>query len=319
MGLRIIDSALSTPKKIVTNDDLAEKMDTSDEWISKRTGIKQRYQVVDETNSSMATDVAEKLLASTKIDAKELDLIIVATMSPDYLSPSTAATVQGNIGAINAMSFDISAACSGFVYGMSIVNSLLKAGNAKKALLIGSEALTRLLDWDDRSTAVLFGDSAAGVLVENDTSNTSYVINEKMDTYGELGQYLTAGNHSALSNPEQSYFFQMNGRKVYEFATKRVPESITTVLNEANIDPKDVKYFLLHQANARIVKSVAKKLDLPIEKFPINIDRYGNTAAASEPVLLAEMMAAGKLNRGDIVVFSGFGGGLTVGTNVIKY
>lgn len=319
MGLKIIDSALSTPQKIVTNDDLSQILDTSDEWISKRTGIKQRYQVVEETTASMATDVAKKLLDKSKVAASEISLIIVATMSPDFMTPSVAATVQGNINATNAMAFDVNAACSGFVYGMSVVNGMLKTGNFEKVLLIGSESLTRLVDWTDRGTAVLFGDSAAGVLIENDATDQSYLINEKLDTIGEMGKYLTAGNVAALNDKEQSFFFQMNGRKVYEFATKRVPESIMTVLNEAQIDPDDVKYFILHQANERIIKSVAKKLDLPMEKFPVNISRFGNTAAASEPVLLAEMMADGKINHGDIIVFSGFGGGLTVGTNVIKY
>ncbi|KRN95233.1 beta-ketoacyl-ACP synthase III [Pediococcus stilesii] len=319
MGLKIIDSALSTPQKIVTNDDLSQILDTSDEWISKRTGIKQRYQVVEETTASMATDVAKKLLDKSKVAASEISLIIVATMSPDFMTPSVAATVQGNINATNAMAFDVNAACSGFVYGMSVVNGMLKTGNFEKVLLIGSESLTRLVDWTDRGTAVLFGDSAAGVLIENDATDQSYLINEKLDTIGEMGKYLTAGNVAALNDKEQSFFFQMNGRKVYEFATKRVPESIMTVLDEAQIDPDDVKYFILHQANERIIKSVAKKLDLPMEKFPVNISRFGNTAAASEPVLLAEMMADGKINHGDIIVFSGFGGGLTVGTNVIKY
>lgn len=319
MGLKIIDSALSTPQKIVTNDDLSQILDTSDEWISKRTGIKQRYQVVEETTASMATDVAKKLLDKSKVAASEISLIIVATMSPDFMTPSVAATVQGNINAANAMAFDVNAACSGFVYGMSVVNGMLKTGNFEKVLLIGSESLTRLVDWTDRGTAVLFGDSAAGVLIENDATDQSYLINEKLDTIGEMGKYLTAGNVAALNDKEQSFFFQMNGRKVYEFATKRVPESIMTVLDEAQIDPDDVKYFILHQANERIIKSVAKKLDLPMEKFPVNISRFGNTAAASEPVLLAEMMADGKINHGDIIVFSGFGGGLTVGTNVIKY
>lgn len=319
MGLKIIDSALSTPQKIVTNDDLSQILDTSDEWISKRTGIKQRYQVVEETTASMATDVAKKLLDKSKVAASEISLIIVATMSPDFMTPSVAATVQGNINAANAMAFDVNAACSGFVYGMSVVNGMLKTGNFEKVLLIGSESLTRLVDWTDRGTAVLFGDSAAGVLIENDATDQSYLINEKLDTIGEMGKYLTAGNVAALNDKEQSFFFQMNGRKVYEFATKRVPKSIMTVLDEAQIDPDDVKYFILHQANERIIKSVAKKLDLPMEKFPVNISRFGNTAAASEPVLLAEMMADGKINHGDIIVFSGFGGGLTVGTNVIKY
>lgn len=319
MGLKIIDSAKYSPERIITNDELAQKLDTSDEWISKRTGIKQRHRIDEETNAVMATRVAEDLLAKTNTASEEVDLIVVATMSPDYQTPSVAAQVQGALKASRAMAFDISAACSGFVYGMSVVNQMLQSPNYHKALLIGSEALSRLLDWQDRSTAVLFGDSAAGVLVENDPASSASLIAERLTTYGDLGEYLTAGNVAALTDSTQSYFFQMNGRKVYEFATNRVPESIRAVLQAAEIDARDVKYFLLHQANARIIKSVAKRLELPIEKFPINIADYGNTAAASEPLLLAELMQEHKIQRGDIIVFSGFGGGLTIGTNVIKF
>ncbi|MFG1199455.1 ketoacyl-ACP synthase III [Pediococcus acidilactici] len=319
MGLKIIDSAKYSPERIITNDELAQTLDTSDEWISKRTGIKQRHRIDEETNAVMATRVAEDLLAKTDTAPEEVDLIVVATMSPDYQTPSVAAQVQGALKASRAMAFDISAACSGFVYGMSVVNQMLQSPNYHKALLIGSEALSRLLDWQDRSTAVLFGDSAAGVLVENDPASSASLIAERLTTYGDLGEYLTAGNVAALTDSTQSYFFQMNGRKVYEFATNRVPESIREVLQAAEIDARDVKYFLLHQANARIIKSVAKRLELPIEKFPINIADYGNTAAASEPLLLAELMQEHKIQRGDIIVFSGFGGGLTIGTNVIKF
>ncbi|MDV2910884.1 beta-ketoacyl-ACP synthase III [Pediococcus acidilactici] len=319
MGLKIIDSAKYSPERIITNDELAQTLDTSDEWISKRTGIKQRHRIDEETNAVMATRVAEDLLAKTDTAPEEVDLIVVATMSPDYQTPSVAAQVQGALKASRAMAFDISAACSGFVYGMSVVNQMLQSPNYHKALLIGSEALSRLLDWQDRSTAVLFGDSAAGVLVENDPASSASLIAERLTTYGDLGEYLTAGNVAALTDSTQSYFFQMNGRKVYEFATNRVPESIQAVLQVAEIDARDVKYFLLHQANARIIKSVAKRLELPIEKFPINIADYGNTAAASEPLLLAELMQEHKIQRGDIIVFSGFGGGLTIGTNVIKF
>ena len=318
MGLKIIDSAKYSPERIITNDELAQTLDTSDEWISKRTGIKRRHRIGEETNATMATRVAEALLTKTNTLPEEVDLIVVATMSPDYQTPSVAALVQGALKASRAMAFDISAACSGFVYGMSVVNQMLQSPNYHKALLIGSEALSRLLDWQDRSTAVLFGDSAAGVLVENDPASSASLIAERLTTYGDLGEHLTAGNVAALTDSTQTYFFQMNGRKVYEFATNRVPESIKAVLQAAEIDAKDVKYFLLHQANARI-KSVAKRLDLPLEKFPINIADYGNTAAASEPLLLAELMQEHKIQRGDIIVFSGFGGGLTIGTNVIKF
>ena len=319
MGLKIIDSAKYSPERIITNDELAQTLDTSDEWISKRTGIKRRHRIGEETNATMATRVAEALLTKTNTLPEEVDLIVVATMSPDYQTPSVAALVQGALKASRAMAFDISAACSGFVYGMSVVNQMLQSPNYHKALLIGSEALSRLLDWQDRSTAVLFGDSAAGVLVENDPASSASLIAERLTTYGDLGEHLTAGNVAALTDSTQTYFFQMNGRKVYEFATNRVPESIKAVLQAAEIDAKDVKYFLLHQANARIIKSVAKRLDLPLERFPINIADYGNTAAASEPLLLAELMQEHKIQRGDIIVFSGFGGGLTIGTNVIKF
>lgn len=319
MGLKIIDSAKYSPERIITNDELAQTLDTSDEWISKRTGIKRRHRIGEETNATMATRVAEALLTKTNTLPEEVDLIVVATMSPDYQTPSVAALVQGALKASRAMAFDISAACSGFVYGMSVVNQMLQSPNYHKALLIGSEALSRLLDWQDRSTAVLFGDSAAGVLVENDPASSASLIAERLTTYGDLGEHLTAGNVAALTDSTQTYFFQMNGRKVYEFATNRVPESIKAVLQAAEIDAKGVKYFLLHQANARIIKSVAKRLDLPLEKFPINIADYGNTAAASEPLLLAELMQEHKIQRGDIIVFSGFGGGLTIGTNVIKF
>lgn len=319
MGLKIIDSAKYSPERVITNDELAQTLDTSDEWISKRTGIKRRHRIGEETNAAMATKVAETLLTKTNTAPEEVDLIVVATMSPDYQTPSVAALVQGALKASRAMAFDISAACSGFVYGMSVVNQMLQSPNYHKALLIGSEALSRLLDWQDRSTAVLFGDSAAGVLVENDPADPAGLLAERLTTYGDLGEHLTAGNVAALTDSTQSYFFQMNGRKVYEFATNRVPESIKAVLQAAEIDARDVKYFLLHQANARIIKSVAKRLELPLEKFPINIADYGNTAAASEPLLLAELMQEHKIQRGDIIVFSGFGGGLTIGTNVIKF
>ncbi|KAF0426687.1 beta-ketoacyl-ACP synthase III [Pediococcus acidilactici] len=319
MGLKIIDSAKYSPERVITNDELAQTLDTSDEWISKRTGIKRRHRIGEETNAAMATKVAEALLTKTNTAPEEVDLIVVATMSPDYQTPSVAALVQGALKASRAMAFDISAACSGFVYGMSVVNQMLQSPNYHKALLIGSEALSRLLDWEDRSTAVLFGDSAAGVLVENDPADPAGLLAERLTTYGDLGEHLTAGNVAALTDSTQSYFFQMNGRKVYEFATNRVPESIQAVLQAAEIDAKDVKYFLLHQANARIIKSVAKRLELPLEKFPINIADYGNTAAASEPLLLAELMQEHKIQRGDIIVFSGFGGGLTIGTSIIKF
>ncbi|MCF6514656.1 beta-ketoacyl-ACP synthase III [Lactobacillus sp. S2-2] len=318
----ILASANSIPQKKVSNNDLAKIMDTSDEWISRRTGIKNRYIAIEETNTSMATDVANKLLKQAKINANEIDYIIVATMSPDYLTPSVSATVQGNLKATNAIAFDINAACSGFAYGVDLLNSLLSKKENSKGIVIGSEKLSKLIDWNDRSTAVLFGDGAAGVLAEN--SQGGEVLASDLNTFGEMGSSLTAGhmngnNPFGKSDDQSNQFFQMDGHAVYNFATKNVPLSINRALEKANLELKDIKYFILHQANARIVDKVAKKLDLPADKLPINIDSYGNTAAASEPLLLSELINEGRINRGDYLVLTGFGGGLTVGTVVVRY
>lgn len=318
----ILASANSVPQKKVSNNDLVKIMDTSDEWITRRTGIKNRHIAIEETNVSMATDVAKQLLNKAKVKATEIDYIIVATMSPDYLTPSVSATVQGNLAATNAIAFDINAACSGFAYGVDLLSSLLAKKENSKGIVIGSEKLSKLLDWNDRSTAVLFGDGAAGVLAEN--SEGGEVLASDLNTYGDMGDSLTAG-HLQEDNPfgqienQSKQYFQMDGHAVYNFATKNVPLSINRALKKADLELKDIKYFVLHQANARIVDKVARKLDLSADKLPINIDQYGNTAAASEPLLLSELINEGKINRGDYIVLTGFGGGLTVGTVIVRY
>ncbi|AEV94433.1 beta-ketoacyl-ACP synthase III [Pediococcus claussenii] len=324
MGLRIVQAAKSLPERIVTNQDLEKYLDTSDEWITKRTGIKERRMVTDETTSSLSTEVAKQLIEKTGIDVSNIDLIIVATMSPDLLTPSTAAVVQGAIGATNAAAFDINVACSGFVYGLSVVNNFMQAGNVKNAILIGAETLSKLTDQNDRSTAVLFGDGAAGVLIQNDSQ--SELIANELETFGDLGMNLTAGKLgvkpiaiSDKTSTEPGFYFEMNGRRVYDFATKNVTKSITKVLDAAQIEADEIDYFLLHQANQRIVSSIAKRLDLDMDRFPININKYGNTAAASEPLLLADLLEQKKIQRGNKLVLSGFGGGLTIGTTILKF
>ncbi|WP_413628192.1 beta-ketoacyl-ACP synthase III [Fructilactobacillus vespulae] len=321
MSFKIKAVAKSIPKKVVTNDDLTKLMDTSDEWIQKRTGIKQRHVVTDERNTTLAIDVAEKLIAQSRVTISKINYIIVATMSPEYQMPSTAAMVQGAVGAINAIAFDISAACSGFVYGVSVLNSLLAKQPGGVGIIIGSEQLSRLIDWSDRSTAVLFGDGAAGILVENDGSDAR-VLSEDLKTQGADGQCLTAGKYPSqtpFSKTDGDPFFKMDGHAVYNFATKQVPISIKKAVQEAGLELDQIDCFVMHQANQRIVTRVAKKLDLDLAKFPINIDKYGNTAAASEPILLAELEQTGKIKRGDYLALTGFGGGLTVGTVIIKY
>ncbi|WP_333603754.1 beta-ketoacyl-ACP synthase III [Lactobacillus acetotolerans] len=325
-NVSILQTASSIPKKVVTNDDLAKMMDTSDEWISKRTGIKQRHVVTEQSTSDLCVDVSQKLLRQANLPAKRIDLIIVATMSPDYLTPSVSAMVQGKIGADNAAAFDINSACSGFAYGLKIAKQMLTSDKSKYALLIGGETLSKLVNWQDRSTAVLFGDGAAGVLLTNAYSNSAGILADDLQTKGRLGHYLTAGYlankspfYQAAPTDSANKYFLMNGRQVYKFATENVPGSIRTALRKADLQTSDVDYFVLHQANSRIVERIARDLGVSIAKFPINIQEYGNTAAASEPILLDELVKKKIIRRGNIIVLSGFGGGLTIGTVVLKF
>lgn len=325
-NVSILQTASSIPKKVVTNDDLAKMVDTSDEWISKRTGIKQRHVVTEQSTSDLCVDVSQKLLRQANLPAKRIDLIIVATMSPDYLTPSVSAMVQDKIGADNAAAFDINSACSGFAYGLKIAKQMLTADKSKYALLIGGETLSKLVNWQDRSTAVLFGDGAAGVLLTNAYSNSAGILADDLQTKGRLGHYLTAGYlankspfYQAAPTDSANKYFLMNGRQVYKFATENVPGSIRTALRKADLQTSDVDYFVLHQANSRIVERIARDLGVSIAKFPINIQEYGNTAAASEPILLDELVKKKIIRRGNIIVLSGFGGGLTIGTVVLKF
>ena len=244
-------------------------------------------------------------------------------MSPDAYTPSTAAIVQGRLQAKNAVAFDVSAACSGFVYGLAVASQMMSTGMVKKAMVIGSEVLSKLIDWHDRTTAVLFGDGAGGVLLEKVPVKAPTLLGLQLKTFGELNNELSAGMTSSGNTFPKPLTeltpFKMNGRAVYRFATHEVPESIlqASAQNKLTLDQIDV--FLLHQANARIIKQVAKRLKQPLEKFPINIAEYGNTSAASEPILLDECVEKGMIKRGDILALSGFGGGLTTGTIILRY
>ncbi len=317
---RITATASYVPKLVVTNDDLAQIMDTSDEWIVSRTGIKERRIATDQNTSDLCTEVAKQLLANTGTTAEELDFILVATMSPDYLSPSTACIVQGNIGATEAFAFDLSAACSGFVYALSMADKLIRTGS-KKGLVIGGEVLSKVVDWQDRSTAVLFGDGAAGVLVEKD-GKAPLIQKEQLASDGTRGQALTSGfrnNQSpfAAELVPESEELTMDGRGIFDFVTRDVVRSIGELLAD---DLADVDYFLFHQANSRILDKVARKLKVPRELFLQNMDRYGNTSGATIPLLLDEAVANKTLSlgSGQKVVLSGFGGGLTWGTLLVN-
>lgn len=307
--------------QLVTNNQLSKIMDTSDEWIRKRTGIETRHLSNDKNTSELALEVGKNLLNQVSWAASDLDLIIIATMSPDYLTPSVSAQIQGKLGAQNAVAFDLSAACSGFSYALSVGRSMLLANNWHKALVIGAEVLSKLLDWHDRSTAVLFGDGAGGVILE--TTAEKHFIGQDLRTFGELSDQLTAGHiksNGALKDNSFTYTpFKMNGREVYRFATHEVPQSIQAACKLAGIELDQIDHFLLHQANSRIIEHVAKRLKQPLKKFPININEYGNTAAASEAILLAECVEKGIIKKGDTFALSGFGGGLTCATIIFKF
>lgn len=313
-----------TPETTVTNDELSKIVETSDEWIASRTGISKRCISKDADTSLLATNVAKSLLKKANINAEDIGIIIIATITPDYLTPSTACIVQGNIGAKNAIAFDINAACSGFVYALSVADKFLKSGIYKNALVIGAEVISKIVDWTDRSTCVLFGDGAGGVLLQSSEKENS-IISEDLKADGRCWQDITGGKIN-LKNPfiikqdenNQHLFLQMNGRNVFNFATKTVPVNIKEVLAKANSSLDEIKYIIPHQANLRIVEVVAKKLGVPIEKFYLNLKNFGNTSSASIPIALAEMIEQNLLKKGDKVILTGFGGGLTWGSMLIN-
>ena len=319
----IKQTAHYTPVKEVTNNDLTAYMDTSDEWIKTRTGIEKRHIATNENTSDLAIKVAETLITRANVKAEQLSFIIVATMSPDYTTPSVAAQVQGALLAKNAFAFDISAACSGFTYALSVANRMLIEEN-QYGIVIGAEVLSKLVNWDDRSTAVLFGDGAGGILIEGQLDTTQQVLAEDLVTIGENGTSLTAGYRATQNlfidkNDKQTSYLEMIGRDIYAFATREVPKSIKRALNKAGLTLNDIDKFIVHQANGRIIERLAKEFKLPATLFPTNVANYGNTSAASIPILLDELVQRGEIKPGDTIVMVGFGGGLTVGTMIINY
>lgn len=314
--------ACYAPDSIVTNDDLSQIVDTSDEWIYSRTGIKQRHISTGEDTSQLCIETAKKLLEKSGTLPEEIDLIIVGTITPDYATPSTACLVQGAIGAGNAFAFDISAACSGFVYALSIADKFIKSGSYKKAIVLGAETLSKIVDWKDRSTCVLFGDGAGGVILEG--VEKGGILAEDMHSKGEDGLKMTGNERkpeNMLCTPESENnpYLVMDGRAIFNFATRVVPQSVKEIIEKSGITIDDVKYIIPHQANSRIIDIVARKLGVPIEKFYVNIDEYANTSAASIPIALGEMEQKGLVEKGDKIIVTGFGAGLTWGSMLIEW
>lgn len=320
MTARIVGTGSYVPEKIVTNEDLAGIVDTSDEWIRTRSGIRSRYLATDMGTSEIAVQAALRALEMANVDVLELDCIIVATSTPEKHFPSCACEVQGAIGAKNAAAFDIGAACSGFVFAMSTMDAFMKSGMYQTGLVIGADVLSKVIDWKDRGTCVLFGDGAGAAVVRAEEIG---VIGSVMGADGSRGDVLSClsrstGNFLTGTEPQMGYM-SMNGQEVFKFAVKKVPECICQVLQENHINIKDVKYFMLHQANVRILEAAAKRLGQPLDKFPIDIEKYGNTSGASIAILLDEWNRKGMLIRGDKLVLAGFGAGLTWGALLLEW
>ena len=320
MPARIIGTGSCLPRRTVSNKELEKWVDTTDEWIRERTGIEERHIAVEETTTSMAVEAARAAMENAGITAEEIDLIIVGTVSADMCFPSTACQVQSEIGAENATAFDINAACAGFLFGLSIAEAYMQAGMAETALVIGGETLSKMMDWQDRSTCVLFGDGAGAAIVKKEERGLLGLV---QGSDGKSGEALTCRNRPVnnplVKNDPALDHTQMDGRGVYRFAVKTVPHAIESAMEKAKISPDEIKYFLLHQANLRIIQSVAKKIGQPMEKFPTNLQKCGNISAGSVPVLLDMANRSGMLERGDKIVLAGFGAGLTWGAAVLVW
>ena len=314
------------PAKLLTNDELAEMMDTTDEWITTRTGIKVRHITEDdETTAFLATEAAKKALAEAKLDGRELELIIVATITPEMVFPSTASFVQRALKAQKAWVFDLSAACSGFVYSLSIVQQFIESGRLNNALVIGAETLTKITDWTDRASCILFGDGAGAVVLKRGEDGRKGILYSTMHSDGDRWEALNCqafGSRYPVSRPlddPKKIYMQIKGREVYQQAIRRIVETVNESLQVCELSIDDIKMLVSHQMNARIIESAAKRLKLPDEKVFININEYGNTSAASVPIAFDDCVRKGRIKRGDIIILVAFGAGLTWGANVVEF
>ncbi len=313
------------PEAVLTNADFEKMVDTSDEWIVTRTGIRERHIAkAEEASSDLAINAARKAMADARIDAKDIDLIVVGTATSDYPFPSTATVVQNKIGAKSAAAFDVAGACSGFIYSVTIAQSMIVAGKARRALVIGVETLSRITDYTDRATCVLFGDGAGAVIMEGCEPGEgilgTYIKSD--GTYADLLYQPVGGSRTPLTeerirNREQ--FIKMKGDGLFKYAVKAMDDAGETVLRNANVKISDVDFVIPHQANLRIIEGVRSRLGVPPEKTIVNIDRVGNTSTASIPIAFCEARDKGIIKRGDRILMVAFGGGLTWGAVLLKY
>jgi 3-oxoacyl-[acyl-carrier-protein] synthase-3 len=321
----ILGTGSEVPSKIITNHDLEKMVDTSDEWITVRTGIKERRVLEDgKGNADMAYEAAKRALDDAQVDAKDLDTIIMGTVSADYPFPSSACVLEDKLGARNAFSFDVGAACSGFINALAVGDLFIRSGKVDKALIVGSDALSRMLNWKDRGTCILFGDGA-GAVVLGASENGSGVLSTKLRTDGSYAKmlYVPAGGSLKPPSPEtvrnNEHTIAMNGKEVFKIAVRSMEEISRQALDEAGVTIDQVSLVIPHQANKRIIVALAERLGVPMEKVMVNLEKYGNTSAASIPVALDEAKRAGRIRPGDIVLLNAFGAGFAWGAAVVKF
>ncbi len=313
------------PAQVLTNADLEKMVDTSDEWIRTRTGIRERrVAAAHETTASMAAVAARRAIAVAGIDPDEIDLILVATLTPDYWMPSTAALVKEAVGNSRAAAMDVAAACSGFVYAFSVAQAYIASGMARHVLVVGAELLTRFLDYSDRNTCILFGDGAGAIVMSaSDEPGGALGIELTTEPSGAYMIWLPAGGSKAPASPRTvargEHFIRMEGRETYRFATRTLATTALAAIERAGLKPADISLIIPHQANIRIIEAVARGLGLPMERMFVNVDRYGNTSAASVPIALAEAVDTGRIQVGDRIVLVAFGAGFTSGAAAIEW
>ncbi len=314
------------PAEVLTNDDLTRMVDTSDEWIVTRTGIRERRIAADgEATSDMAVAASREAIAAAGLTPEDIDLLIVATITPDMLFPSTACLLQAKLNLRRIPAFDVEAACSGFLYVLDIGQAMLRTGNFKHALIVGAEKLSSIIDWTDRSTCVLFGDGAGAVVLSRSDKENVGVIASLLGSDGHNGEILHMPGGGAVcpataeSVSDRQHFLKMNGKEVFKFAVRVMEKAARELLDAHQLTPADVALVIPHQANIRIIEMLASRLGLPMDRFGINIDRVGNTSAASIPVVLDEAHRAGRIRSGDLVLMIAFGAGLTWGASLVRW